>query len=102
VAGLACVRFLPSSPLRTNAFICPAVDAANAVIQTAYPGLELAKGQPGAGSRAPGAVHQVRYYTAKAARVLGIGHGEGMEVRYRTEEETARDVLVDAKAKGWK
>jgi hypothetical protein len=91
---------LSAAPL--NVFICHAVDAANAVVQSAYPGLEIAKGQPGAGSGAPGAVHQVRYDTAKAARVLGIGHGDGVDVRYRTEEETARDVLVDAKEKGWK
>jgi hypothetical protein len=95
----------PSSHLlhRTpDAVICHAVDTANAVVQTVYPGLELAKGQPGIGSRAPGAVHQVWYDTAKAASVLGIGHGEGVDVRYRKEEETARDVLVDAKEKGWK
>jgi hypothetical protein len=79
------------------------VDAANAVVNSAYPGLTLPKGEPGAGSPAPETVHQVRYDASKAARILGIGHKEDVaEVQYRTLEETARDILVDAKEHGWK
>jgi nucleoside-diphosphate-sugar epimerase len=83
-------------------FLLP-VDAANAVGASGYPGLALQKGNPGAGSAAPGNVHHVQYNADKAARVLGMGHDEDVtEVRYRTLEETARDILVDAKERGWK
>jgi hypothetical protein len=79
------------------------VDAANAVGASAYPGLALQKGNPGAGSAAPGNVHHIQYDAAKAARILGMGHDKyTVEVRYRTLEETARDILADAKERGWK
>jgi hypothetical protein len=77
------------------------VDAANGVGASAYPGLTLQKGNPGAGSAAPGNVYHVQYNADKAARILGMGE-DAAEVQYRTLEETARDILVDAKERGWK
>jgi hypothetical protein len=73
-------------------------------VASAHPTLALAKGIPGAGSADPRTVIHTRYDATKAARILGIGHEEDeakLEVRYQTLEETARDVLVDARVRGW-
>jgi hypothetical protein len=67
---------------------------ANAVAASAYP-------VPGAGSPILGTVHHVQYNAAKVARILDIVHDKDTtEVQYRTMEETARDILADAKEHG--
>ncbi|KAL0948587.1 hypothetical protein HGRIS_011146 [Hohenbuehelia grisea] len=64
------------------------LDAANSL--SPPPDRPLPKGRPGAGKSA---VHQIQYDTSKAQRILGL--------KYRTKEETLRDVLADLKVKGW-
>ncbi|KAL0958645.1 hypothetical protein HGRIS_013981 [Hohenbuehelia grisea] len=64
------------------------LDAANSL--SPPPDRPLPKGRPGAGKSA---VHQIQYDARKAQRILGL--------KYRTKEETLRDVLEDLKVKGW-
>ena len=66
------------------------VDATNAVKPspwTSHHGA-FAKGHPD-GTR----VHNITWKTEKAQRILGI--------KYRTLEETAKDILVDYEEHGW-
>ncbi|EEB93471.1 hypothetical protein MPER_07864, partial [Moniliophthora perniciosa FA553] len=80
------------------------LDVANALNPQPYTRHPLAKGKAGAGR---GVVPHVVYKNEKAKRVLGLSHeatdrekGHG-EWKYRTKEETARDLLTDFAKRGW-
>uniref|UniRef100_A0A0W0ETB8 NAD-dependent epimerase/dehydratase domain-containing protein n=1 Tax=Moniliophthora roreri TaxID=221103 RepID=A0A0W0ETB8_MONRR len=80
------------------------LDVANALTPQPYTRHPLAKGKAGAGKDV--APHVV-YKNEKAKRVLGLSHeatgretGHG-EWKYRTKEETVKDLLTDFAERGW-
>ncbi|KAJ8508026.1 hypothetical protein ONZ45_g9660 [Pleurotus djamor] len=68
------------------------LDAANALSPPATlpTSVKLASGVPGS---AAGAIYMIDYDTAKAAKIFGL--------KYRTMQETVRDVLEDVAKRGW-
>ncbi|KAF9257411.1 D-lactaldehyde dehydrogenase [Marasmius fiardii PR-910] len=73
------------------------LDVANSLSPPPYTKHPLAHGHPGTGREEPWCT----YITERAKQILGMSNDEGVEWRYRTKEETARDTLAEFAAKGW-
>ncbi|KAF9258739.1 D-lactaldehyde dehydrogenase [Marasmius fiardii PR-910] len=74
------------------------LDVANSLTPLPYTKHPLSRGNPGVESSArPHAI----YNAERAKQILGISGDEDAEWRYKTKEETARDMLIEFAARGW-
>jgi len=69
------------------------LDCANSLTPSPLPHHILPKGNPGAGSSTPTAVHLIKFDASKGEDVFGL--------TYRTMQESTRDTLSNFSDRGW-
>ncbi|KAL0574028.1 hypothetical protein V5O48_001175 [Marasmius crinis-equi] len=74
------------------------LDVSNALAPPPYTKHPLARGTPGAGKDDP---PTISYKAERAKSLLGMSNEEDAEWKYKTKQETARDMLADFAQRGW-